>query len=325
MLSVVLPVYNEAQVLPALYQRLVAALDPLDEPFELLFVDDGSQDASVDQVLALRASDERVGLLALSRNFGHQTAITAGVQHARGDAVVVMDADLQDPPELVPALVARWRDGYDVVYAVREDRRGESLAKRATASLYYRLLARVVALDMPIDAGDFRLLSRRVVDALRAMPERHRYVRGMVTWVGFQQTSVAYTRDARFAGTTKYPLRRMVGLAVDGVVSFSAMPLRLATGLGFVIAMMCIAYAAYASVQHLVFGRTLPGWASTVVSVSLLGAVQLLCMGIIGEYVGRIYEEVKQRPLFLVREHLQGPASGKGTAPRRVDVSSAHA
>jgi polyisoprenyl-phosphate glycosyltransferase len=302
MLSVVVPVYNEEETLPELYQRLNAALGA--EWHELVFVDDGSRDGSWAALRLFADADPRVRLVRLSRNWGHQAAITAGLDAARGDAVVVMDGDLQDPPELIPQLLARWREGYDVVYAVRTERAGESPFKRATASLYYRLLGRLSGSGIPADAGDFRLMSRRVVDALAAMPERARFLRGMTSWVGFRQTGVEYRREARYAGESKYPLRKMLRFALDGITSFSTVPVRLVAWLGFALVGFCLAVLGWALYTRFFTSEATPGWTSLLVVVLLLGGVQLLSLGIIGQYVARIFDESKQRPLYFVAEEI---------------------
>jgi glycosyltransferase involved in cell wall biosynthesis len=304
-LSIVLPVFNEEQVIPELHEQLQAFLKEL-APLEaeVLFVDDGSRDATFELLTGLAEKDERYGVLSFSRNFGHQTAITAGVDHARGEAVVVMDADLQDPPSVVLEMVAQWRAGYDVVYGKRRSRAGETVFKKITAAIFYRLFAAMIPIEVPLDTGDFRLMSRRVVLTLRALRETHRFVRGMVSWVGFKQTAVLYDRPARFAGETKYPLRKMVRFAIDGITSFSVLPLRLSTWLGVTVAVLSVLYAIWAVIVHYILKHTVPGWTATVVLIALLASVQLLMIGILGEYVGRIYEEVKRRPLYIVKERV---------------------
>jgi polyisoprenyl-phosphate glycosyltransferase len=300
--SIVIPVYNEVEVLPSLYTRLTRVMEGLVEPYEIIFVNDGSNDGSLPLLRDLRAGDERVKILGLSRNFGHQLAITAGLDHSSGQAVVVLDADLQDPPEVIPQLVEQWRKGYDIVFAVREKRRGEGLFKRVTAALFYRLLRRLTFTEIPVDAGDFRLMSRKAVDTLKSMRERSRFIRGLSGWIGFQQTSVPYVRDVRHAGTTKYPLKKMVRFAANGLLSFSSVPLQLASYLGFVVSCVSFVYIAYAIWLKLFTDHTILGWTSVMVAVLFLGGVQLLCLGIVGEYIGRIYDEVKQRPLYIVDE-----------------------
>ena len=310
-LSVVVPVFNEAPGLAALHDRLTSTLERAGLTYEIVLVDDGSRDGSWERMMALAERDPRLVLVRLSRNFGHQIAITAGLDHARGEAVVVMDADLQDPPEVVPKMLERWRAGYDVVYGRRERRLGEGLFKRATAAIFYRVVRRLTAVDIPADTGDFRLMSRRAVEALRSLQEQNRFVRGMVAWVGFRQTAVEYVREARRVGETKYPLRKMVRFAGDAIFSFSHVPLRVATGLGLASSMVAFGYAVYAILARVLGWPTVQGWASLMVAIIFLGGVQLISLGIIGEYIGRIYDEVKARPLYLT----QAVVRRKETAP----------
>jgi glycosyltransferase involved in cell wall biosynthesis len=300
--SVVIPVYNEAEVLPALYNRLTPVMAGLGESYEIIFVNDGSTDESPLLLQDLQAHDKHVKLLGLSRNFGHQIAITAGLDHSSGQAVVVMDADLQDPPEVIPRLVDQWRKGYDLVSAVREKRRGEGLFKRATAALFYRLLRHLTATEIALDAGDFRLMSRKAVETLKGIRERSRFLRGLSGWIGFRQTSVSFVRDVRQDGETKYPLKKMVRFALNGITSFSNVPLQLASYLGFLVSSVSFVYMVYAIGLKLFTDRVVLGWASVMVAVLFLGGVQLLSLGIMGEYIGRIYDEVKQRPLYIVDE-----------------------
>ena len=312
--SFVIPVYNEQETLHELYGRLSAVLDKLDGESEVIFVDDGSADDSHRILRELHEADTRFKSIRLARNFGHQVAITAGLDFALGDAVVVMDADLQDPPELVPKLVERWQEGYEVVYAVRERREGDSWFKRFTAAAFYRLLRKLARMDIPVDVGDFRLVDRRALDAFRSLRERHRYVRGMFSWIGFRQTGVPYRRPERFAGDTKYPYRKSLQLAVDGIVSFSHVPLRLALTCGFLVSALSFVVGIAAAVVKLSGAYAVPGWASILVVVSFLGGVQLILTGMMGLYVGRIYDEVKARPLYVIRE-----AHGLGAAPTVAD------
>jgi len=291
--------YDEEATVRAFYERTCAALEGI--PFEIVAVDDGSSDATPLILDELAEADDRVKVVKLSRNFGHQTALTAGLDHACGDAIVMIDADLQDPPELIVEMLDKWRTGADVVYAVRTVRHGETRFKRTTARAFYRLISKVSDVKLVEDAGDFRLLDRRALDALLAMRERNRYLRGMTVWVGFTQTAVRYERDARFAGETKYPLKKMLRFALDAVASFSHAPLQLATVLGFAfatLAFLCIPVA----ILFRILGEFVPGITTTVIAVLLLGGIQLMAVGVIGEYVGRIYDEVKGRPLYLVRE-----------------------
>jgi polyisoprenyl-phosphate glycosyltransferase len=300
--SLVIPVYNEAEVLPALYDRLTRVMEGLVEPYEIIFVNDGSRDDSTLLLRDFQARDERVKFLSFSRNFGHQIAITAGLDYSSGQAAVVMDADLQDPPEVVPQLIEQWRKGYDIVFAVRAKRQGEGFFKRATAALFYRLFRRMAATEIPLDAGDFRLMSRRAVEALQSIRERNRFIRGLAGWIGFRQTTVTFVRDVRQAGETKYPLKKMLRFALNGLLSFSLMPLQLASYLGFLISSIGFFYIVYAIGLKLFTDRVVWGWTSVMVAVLFLGGVQLVSLGIIGEYIGRIYEEVKQRPLYVVDE-----------------------
>ncbi len=298
--SVVVPIYNEAEVLPALYERLTKVLEDAGGPYEIIFVDDGSTDESPSLLAGLRAQDVRVKVVSFSRNFGHQIAITAGLDYSSGDPVVVMDGDLQDPPEVIPRLIAEWQAGSEIVFAVREGRHGESLFKRMTASLFYRLLRRLTTTQVPVDAGDFRLMSRLAVEALKPIRERNRFVRGLVGWIGFRHTSIKYVRDGRYAGRTKYSLSKMIRFALNGIFSFSFLPLQVATYLGFGVSLISFAYLVYAVWLKLFTTRVVQGWTSVIVAVLFMGGVQLISLGVIGEYIGRIYEEVKQRPLYLV-------------------------
>src|SRR5687768_17251663 len=303
LLSVVVPCYNEAEVLWETHGRLVAALSRIPAlEFELIYVDDGSRDGTPDVLREIQAIDSRARLVRFSRNFGHQTAVTAGLEHASGDAVVIIDADLQDPPELIETMVARWREGYHVAYGVRTDRDGETRLKLITAKTFYRLLNRLSDTDIPLDTGDFRLMDRAVVDALRSMPERDRFVRGMVAWAGFKQVAVPYRRAPRFAGRSKYPLLAMLRFAVDGLTSFSRAPLRAVTWAGVVVTGLALAGIVYALVMGALTGTFAGGWAAVFTAVLFIGGVQLLSLGVIGEYVRRIYGEAKRRPLYVVQE-----------------------
>jgi dolichol-phosphate mannosyltransferase len=304
LVSVVVPVFNEERTIAELHRRLTEVLGRQDGSYEIVFVNDGSRDRSLEILREIGAADRRVKVVSLSRNFGHQMSITAGLDHARGDAVVVMDGDLQDPPEVIPDLLAQWRRGFDVVYAVRRDRAGESRFKRWTASLFYRLFARVTRLDVPLDAGDFRLLSRRAADHLCSIRETNRYVRGLTSWIGFRQVGITYARDPRWAGDTKFSVGKMLRFGLDGITSFSFMPLQISTYIGMAIALGCVAVIAWAVWARLVEHSTVPGWASTIVIILFLSAIQFLILGVYGEYIGRIYAEVKRRPLYIVDETL---------------------
>jgi polyisoprenyl-phosphate glycosyltransferase len=299
--SIVAPVYNEENVLPEFHRRLCQVMDQLGEPWELVLVNDGSHDRSAEVIAGLHQQDERVRGLSLSRNFGFQIAVTAGLDYSRGDAVILTDADLQDPPEVILEMIGKWREGYDVVYGVRTEREGETWFKRFTATLFYRLIHRITSIYIPRDTGDFRLMDRRVVDAIRRMPERNRFLRGMVSWVGFKQVPIYYRRHPRFAGATKFSVSKMTRFAVDAITSFSYFPLQLATYLGFTIAALSAVMIVLVIVLRLFSpAEPLLGQASTLVAVLFLGGVQLISLGIIGEYLGRIYDEVKGRPIYLV-------------------------
>jgi glycosyltransferase involved in cell wall biosynthesis len=305
MISIVVPCLNEEGVLRDTNRRLVAVLEQLPQKFEILYVDDGSTDGTPEILRELQALDERICVVRLSRSFGHQMAITAGLEHSSGDATVIIDADLQDPPEVIADFVAKWMDGSDVVYGVRVERDGETAFKRWTAKLFYRMIGKLSDTAIPLDTGDFRLMGRRVVEALLAMPERDRFVRGMVSWLGFSQAPVPYRRAPRAAGVTKFSLFKMMRFATDGIVSFSILPLRLATWVGFAASGIAILGILVTVIERLMGVEGLvKGWASLVVAILFIGGVQLICMGIIGEYVGRIYGESKHRPLYIVRERL---------------------
>jgi len=306
-LSLVIPMFNEELIIAELDRRLrdfLAELPEIGACWEVVFINDGSKDQTLPMLKQLAAGEPRYKILSFSRNFGHQAAITAGVDRAEGDAVVVMDADLQDPPEVVRAMITRWREGHDVVYAVRAKRHGETWFKRATAAAFYRLLRVMLGgISIPVDAGDFRLMSRPVVLTLRALREQHRFVRGMVAWVGFKQVAVTYDRPARFAGETKYPLKKMIRFAVDGITSFSTVPLRMATWLGVFSGVIAISVAVWAFIER-ILGHVVAGWTTIMIAVTFGTCAQLLMIGILGEYVGRIYEEVKRRPLYIIGEEL---------------------
>jgi polyisoprenyl-phosphate glycosyltransferase len=315
-LSVVVPCFNEEQVIPETLSRLRTLCDEL-QPLsvELIFVDDGSRDHTRQLLKAAAAQDPRIRIIAFARNFGHQIAVTAGIDAASGDAVVLIDADLQDPPEVVHQMVAKWREGFDVVYGRRAERIGESAFKLATARGFYRLLNRLSDVPIPLDTGDFRLMSRNVVETLRAMPERDRFVRGMVSWVGFRQTALSYKRAERFAGVSKYPLRKMIRFATDGILSFSTAPLQMSAALGVFCALLSMLGIVYAICVRLFTDQWVEGWAALFIAILFVGGVQLLSVGILGEYVGRIYNEIKNRPLYVVQEYCgfeqRGPAMSR--------------
>jgi glycosyltransferase involved in cell wall biosynthesis len=323
MISVVAPCYNEREVLGRLYQRLCAAAEAWQEPFEVILVDDGSDEATWQEIQRIHDRDPRWKAVRFSRNFGHQTAVSAGVAHARGQAVIVMDADLQDPPEELGRFLQKWREGYEVVYGVRRKRK-EGLLKRLCYRLFYRILARISTTPIPLDSGDFCLMDRRVAALLKSMPERNRFVRGLRAWVGFRQIGVEYQREAREAGRPKYTLRKLVKLAIDGIFSFSTWPLRLATRLGLLVSTVAFLGAVFTFFQK-VFEHWFAkiglgperGFPTIVIAILFLGGVQLICLGIIGEYIGRIYDEVKRRPSWIVRQTLgldepDGPGTTSG-------------
>jgi len=298
-LSIVVPCFNEQDSLPEFHRRMSAAASAAGEAYEIVFVDDGSTDRTWEVLRALGATDPTVVGVKLSRNHGHQLALTAGLTQCRGERVLVIDADLQDPPELLGAMLAMLDAGADVVYGQRRSRAGETRFKTATAAVFYRLLRRLVEIDIPLDAGDFRLMSRRALDVLNAMPEHHRFIRGMVSWIGLRQVPILYDRDARYAGETKYPLRKMIRFALDAITGFSVAPLRLASVLGGVAAALSLLLMIY-TLGSWLLGHTTPGWTSLSSIVLLIGSVQLMVLGIIGEYLGRLYIEVKRRPLFVI-------------------------
>ena len=311
-LSIVIPFLNESENLPILYRRLAEALAKYGEGLEMVFVDDGSSDGSARWVAEKAGEDQRVKLIKLSRNFGHQIAITAGLDYAGGEAVVIIDADLQDPPEVIPRLIEKWQEGFEVVYAVRERRAGETWVKKALAALFYRIFRRLVDFEIPINAGDFRLVDRKVVEALKKVRERHRFMRGLTSWVGFSHCAVIYKRDPRTAGVTKYPVWKSFVLAWDAVTSFSSSPLLWVTGLGVFIALLGVLEVISIIVSKLRNpGGMVAGWVTVMVSVLILGGIQLISLGIIGQYIGRIYEENKKRPLYFVQESIGFSAGGQ--------------
>jgi glycosyltransferase involved in cell wall biosynthesis len=300
--SVAAPVFNEIEIVAEFYRRVKDVMEELGEPWELILVDDGSTDGSTEKILELSASDPHVNPVIFARNFGHQIAITAGIDHAQGKAIVILDADLQDPPEVIPDLIERWKEGYEVVYAVRAEREGESFFKKITASVFYRLIYRITDVKIPLDTGDFRLLDHQAADVLRQMRERHRFPRGMAAWIGFRQIGVPYKRAARFAGETKYPFKKMLRLALDAITGFSYFPLQLATYFGFFCAGVSAVAIPVVIVLRLTGYQAFLGQATTLIAVLFLGGVQLISLGIVGEYLGRIYSEVKGRPLYITRK-----------------------
>jgi glycosyltransferase involved in cell wall biosynthesis len=300
--SVIAPIYNEIGNLPELYRRVKETLESTGETWELLMVDDGSTDGSTDVIRKLANNDEHIKPIIFVRNFGHQIAVTAGLDYAQGQAVVIIDADLQDPPEVMLDLIAKWREGYEVVYAQRAEREGETWFKLLTASIFYHLIYRITDVSIPMDTGDFRLLDRKVVDVMVQMHERHRFLRGMSSWVGFKQTGVAYKRSARYSGVTKYPFRKMLKFASDAITSFSYFPLQMAMYLGFISAGISIIAIPVVIVMRLAGLHAFTGQATTLIAVLFLGGVQLISLGILGEYIGRLYDEAKGRPLYITRE-----------------------
>jgi dolichol-phosphate mannosyltransferase len=303
--SIIAPIFNEFENIPELVRRISEVMDSTGEPWELVLVDDGSSDGSTDRIREFAAKDERVRPVIFARNFGHQIAVTAGLDYSRGDAMVIIDADLQDPPEVILELAKKWREGYEVVYAVRAEREGETWFKLLTASLFYRLIYRITDVKIPLDTGDFRLLDRKIVNVMNQMREKHRFLRGMSSWIGFKQIGVEYKRAARKAGVTKYPLKKMLKFASDGITGFSYFPLQIATYLGFFAAIVAVLAIPVVIIERLAGSQAFYGQATTLIAVLFFGGVQLISLGILGEYIGRIYDEVKGRPLYVVRDAPQ--------------------
>ena len=300
--SVIAPIFNEAGNIPELYRRVKETLEQTGESWELLMIDDGSTDGSTDEIRQLASQDDHIRPIIFARNFGHQIAVTAGLDYSRGQAVVIIDSDLQDPPEVILEMIARWKEGFEVVYAQRAEREGETWFKLLTANIFYRLIYRITDVKIPMDTGDFRLMDRKVVEVMKQMRERHRFLRGMSSWVGFKQTGVTYKRAARFSGETKYPLKKMVKFASDAITSFSYFPLQLAMYLGFISAGLSIIAIPVVIILRMVGEHAFLGQATTLIAVLFLGGVQLISLGILGEYIGRLYDEAKGRPLYIVRE-----------------------
>ncbi|MCQ2008599.1 MAG: glycosyltransferase family 2 protein [Sporolactobacillus sp.] len=315
--SIVVPVFNEEKVIYESYKRLKTVMDRTYESYELLFVNDGSRDRTSELLNYISEGDTNVKVIEFSRNFGHQIAITAGMDYATGQAVVVIDADLQDPPELILKMIEKWEEGYDVVYGKRVERKGETFFKKLTASLFYRTLKMSTDIDIPLDTGDFRLIDRRVCDEMKRIPEKNRFIRGLVSWVGFKQTAIEYVRDERLAGETKYPLKKMLKLSIDGLTSFSYKPLKLATYGGAFLSLAGFVYMIVALSLKLFTSSTVPGWTSLIVIQLLFSGFTLFILGVIGEYIGRIYDETKDRPLYIIKE-----AKGFGAANRVRSISS---
>jgi dolichol-phosphate mannosyltransferase len=303
-LSIVLPIYNEEENIPELYRRLSEVIkNSIVESTEFLFVNDGSRDRSVELITEIHKQDSRVKLVNLSRNFGHQAAISAGIDYSKGDAIVLMDADLQDPPEVLEKMLGLWREGAEVVYTVRQKHKDEPLIKKITSFVFYRILKNLANIDIPLDSGDFCLMDRKVVDQLKSMPERNRYLRGLRSWIGYKQVAITHERNVRFAGEPKYTIRKSAGLALNGIISFSSFPLRLSVYAGFLTCLASVAYFVFTIAAYLL-NESIQGWTSLVVIILFLGGVQLILLGVIGEYIARIYEETKQRPNYIVRDYL---------------------
>ena len=302
LLSVVVPVFNEEEVIREFVHRAQAVVRGLGCRHEIIFINDGSRDRSADYLREEKAKDANLKIVHFSRNFGHQAAITAGLDYAQGDAVIILDADLQDPPELIPELVAKWREGYDIVDAQRKRRLGETIFKTWSAAIFYRLIRKLSRVQIPVDVGDYRLIDRVAVEAFKRLRESHRYIRGLIAWLGFRHTTVEYVRDKRYAGETKFPLAKMLAFSMDGITSFSVLPLRIAAWLGFFCAILAFLYLPYAVYVKWILKIAVPGWTTVIVAIFFLGGIQLLCLGIMGEYIGVLHEEVKNRPLYLVRE-----------------------
>jgi polyisoprenyl-phosphate glycosyltransferase len=321
-LSIVVPVYNEEEAIGEFHRRLEAVLKSMNGASEVVYIDDGSTDATLNLLRDLRRTDPRIGILVLSRNFGKEIALTAGIDHARGDAVIVIDADLQDPPELIPRLVEEWQRGFDVVYAMRTSRHGESLVRRAAAYAFYRLIQRVSRVKIPEDTGDFRLLSRRAVEALRKIREQHRFMKGLFAWIGYPQIAVPYQRDPRFGGETKWSLWQLWNFALEGITSFTTIPLKVATYLGLAIAAAAFGYAIVIVLKTLLYGDPVPGYPSLMAVVLFLGGIQLMFIGVIGEYLGRVFDETKARPLYFVATFEPPEGVAEAEAPSTVRLES---
>jgi glycosyltransferase involved in cell wall biosynthesis len=320
MISIVVPAYNEQESLAAFHGRLTAVLDTMALPAEIVYVNDGSRDGTLATLRALHDEDPRVCIVDLSRNFGKEIALSAGIDHAHGDAVVVIDADLQDPPELIPELVAIWKEGHDVVYGKRVSREGESFAKRATAHVFYRLMQRLSHVKIPEDTGDFRLLSRRAVEALKQLREQHRFMKGLFAWLGYSQVAVPYSRDPRFAGTTKWNYWRLWNFALEGITSFSTAPLKLSTYFGLLVAAFAFVYGAWIMVKTVLFGEVVQGFPTLMVTILFLGGTQLVAIGILGEYIGRMFDESKRRPLYFLNAYISRSHRDQATTTQLLEA-----
>ncbi len=303
MYSIVIPIYNEQEIIPELSNRLKAVIDKLDDSAEIIFIDDGSHDKSFEILESLQAKDPCIKLIGLSRNFGHQVAITAGIDNTSGDAVILMDGDLQDPPELIPSMIRKWKEGYHVVYTIKKSRK-ENPLKRFAFHSFYRLMQIFSSISIPLEAGNFSLMDREVVKIIQKMPERNRYISGMRAWTGFKQTGIEFDRDIRFAGKPQMTLRKLIDLALDGIISFSNIPLRFAILLGISSSAISFLVGIFVIYEKLITGKAILGWASTIVSITFLGGMILLTLGVIGEYIGRIYDEIKQRPLYIIQKKV---------------------
>jgi glycosyltransferase involved in cell wall biosynthesis len=321
-LSIVVPAFNEEDVLRQLHQRLAAVLDQIGAPAEIVYVNDGSSDGTIALMHELRAADQRVTIVDLSRNFGKEIALTAGLDHSRGDAVIVIDADLQDPPELIPLLIAEWKNGFDMVYAKRTVREGETAMKKFTAHAFYRVIQRIARVKIPEDTGDFRLLSRRAVDSLKQLREQHRFMKGLFAWIGYPQKAVLYRRDPRFAGEGKFNYWRLWNFAIEGITSFTIAPLKAASYIGMIVALCSFVAAGWIIFKTLAYGDPVPGYPSIMVVVLFLGGLQLLFIGILGEYLGRLFNESKNRPLYFLNEYAPAPTIG-AKSPEPVKLQSA--
>ncbi|MCL1863086.1 MAG: glycosyltransferase family 2 protein [Defluviitaleaceae bacterium] len=315
MYSVVVPVFNEEEVVVETYKRLTAVMQSMAEPYEIIFINDGSRDRSAEIIAGFCNSDKSIRLISFSRNFGHMAAISAGMEYASGDAIFIIDADLQDPPEIFPQMAQKWREGYHVVYGQRKKREGETLFKKASAKIFYRFIRRMTDVEMPVDTGEFRLIDKKVNEAVKKLPEKSRYIRGLVSWVGFKQTAIMYVRNERFAGQTKYPLRKMVAFAMDAVTAFSYKPLKAATTLGFLISIASFIYIAVILFQSTFTDTTVDGWASTMGVILFTQGITMMILGLMGEYIGRIYEELKNRPAYIVQETVGFGTGTNSTTP----------
>lgn len=302
LLSIIIPIYNEEQIIPELYKRLSESAQKITSDYELIFINDGSKDLSLLELIKISDQDKKVFFINFSKNFGHQIAVTAGIDHCNGDAVVIIDGDLQDPPELIPEMYKKHKEGYEVVYAQREKREGETYFKKTTAQLFYRTLRKLTAIDIPLDTGDFRLIDRKIVEALRKMPEQNKFLRGQIAWLGFNQTAILFNRDKRKYGKSGYPLSKMLKFALDGITGFSDKPLQYFSRLGFIISGLSFIIILYAIFSHFFLKQTITGWTSLIISSMFIGGVQLISIGVIGEYIARINKNILNRPLYLIKE-----------------------